>query len=159
MPPQLENQADKGVVRPAAQSARTRPRRARSVFLLRWGTSGPLLSFFFPGRRSGVSRLREPRAAPQRSRPARAHRHGPGRPWTKVRALAQRDRARATRTGSMGRDVAGESRTAGCSLRSAVTPPRGVAGAMTFIFSDSLMDGFMIENDQPKNVQKEAVDA
>jgi hypothetical protein len=32
------------------------------------------------------------------------------------------------------------------------TPEVGVAGAMTFDFSDSLMDGFMIENDQPKNV-------
>ena len=159
MPAQLENQADKGVVRPAAQSARTRPRRARSVFLLRWGTSGPLLSFFFPGRRSGVSRLREPRAAPQRSRPARAHRHGPRRPRPKVCALAQRDRARAIRTGRMGWDIAGESRTAGCSLRSAVTPPRGVAGAIAFIISNSQISDFMIENDRPKNVHKGAGDA
>jgi len=29
-------------VRPAARSARTRPRRTCSIFLLRWGTSGPL---------------------------------------------------------------------------------------------------------------------
>lgn len=41
-PPQWENQTDKGVVRPAARSARTRPRRTCSIFLLRWGTGGPL---------------------------------------------------------------------------------------------------------------------
>jgi len=40
-PPQWENPADKGVVRPAARSARTRPRRTCSIFMLRWGTSGP----------------------------------------------------------------------------------------------------------------------
>ena len=40
-PPQWENQTDKGVVRPAARSARTRPRRTCSIFVLRWGTSGP----------------------------------------------------------------------------------------------------------------------
>lgn len=41
-PPQCENQTDKGVVRPAARRARTRPRRTSSIFMLRWGTSGPL---------------------------------------------------------------------------------------------------------------------
>lgn len=40
-PPQWENQADKGVERPAARSARTRPRRLRRIFPLRWGTGGP----------------------------------------------------------------------------------------------------------------------
>ena len=59
----------------------------------------------------------------------------------------------------MRRDVAGESRSAGCSLRSAVTSPRGVAGAIIFMISDSQISGSMIENDQPKNVHKEAVDA
>jgi hypothetical protein len=41
-PPQWENQTDKGVVRPAARSARTRPRRTCSIFLLRWGCRAPL---------------------------------------------------------------------------------------------------------------------
>ena len=131
----------------------------RAVFSCCGG--GPAVPFFLPFFLSGAAAfgaVRTPRRAPaivtRKGASAR-----PRRPWPKVCALAQRDRARAMRAGRMGRDVAGESRTAGCSLRSVVTPPRGVAGAITFIFSDSLMKGFMIKNDHPKNVHKEAVDA
>jgi hypothetical protein len=43
------------------------------------GPAVPVLLSIFE-RCSGVSRVREPRAAPQRSEPVRAHRYGPGRP-------------------------------------------------------------------------------
>ena len=55
-----------------------------------------------------------------------------------MRALAQRDRARAIRAGRMGWDVVGDGRSAGWSLKSAVTCPKGGAGAMTvMLYTDS----------------------
>ena len=122
----------RGITRPA-QSRRRRKAGDTALGAVFQGCGGgpavPVLLSFFE-RCSSVSRLREPRTAPQRSQPVRAHRHGPRRPWTKARTLARRDRAPAMRTARMGRDVAGASRSAGWSLRSAVTRPQGGSGAL-----------------------------
>jgi len=84
------------------------------------GPAVPLYLFLFAVQRR-IALARTPRRGPAIVT-RRAARHGPGRPWPKVRALARRDRARAIRTGSMGRDVPGESRSAGCSLERSDTP-------------------------------------
>ena len=76
-PPQLENPADKGVVRPAARSARTRPRRMCSIFVLRWGTGGPLTDRRAapgPARAGGVWLVQIPPAS-RSPRPARGSRY------------------------------------------------------------------------------------
>lgn len=76
-PPQWENQTDKGVVRPAARSARTRPRRTCSIFLLRWGCRAPLTDRrAAPGpRRAGGVWLAQIHPASRSPRPARGSRY------------------------------------------------------------------------------------
>jgi|GEM_PF-6254839 len=123
----------------------------RAVFSCCGG--GPAVPFFLSIFLSGAAAYRacaNPAPRPMRSLPARAHRHGPGRPWPKVRALAQRDRARAIRTGRIGRDVAGESRTAGCSLERGDTPKGGGRGHAIHLF------GFTDEGfyDRERSTQK-----
>jgi len=119
-PPQRESQADKGVVRPAAEGEDTAPQDAQYFTVAVGDRRSPSFFLFLAAQRRSAQS--EPRAAPQRSLPVRAHRHGPGRPWPKVCALARRDRAQAIRTGRMGRDVAGGSRSAGWSLERGDTP-------------------------------------